>query len=140
MPYATLQDMIDRFGERELGQIAQGVALEVIDADRVERALADASAEIDGYVGTRYPLPLAPVPALLTRAACDVARYRLYDDAAPEEVRRRYEDVARLLRHIAEGTVSLGERPGTPTVPQVVQMVERSGNAVFRRRTDGGLR
>ena len=91
MPYATLQDMIDRFGERELGQIAQGVALEVIDADRVERALADASAEIDGYVGTRYPLPLAPVPALLTRAACDVARNRLYADAAPPAVRRRYE-------------------------------------------------
>ena len=45
-----------------------------------------------------------------------------------------------MRRHIAEGTVSLGERPGTPTVPQVVQMVERSGNAVFRRRTDGGLR
>lgn len=140
MPYATLQDMIGRFGERELGQIAQGYALEVIDAERVERALADAEAEIDGYVGTRYPLPIDPVPALLTRAACDVARYRLYDDAAPDEVRRRYEDVARVLRHIADGTVSLGTRPGTPTLPQEVQMVEHTGGALFRRRPGGGLR
>lgn len=138
--YASLQDMIDRYGEREIAQIAQGHALDVIDADRVDRALDDASGEIDGYVGTRYPLPLDPVPTLLRRTACDIARYRLYDDAAPDEVRRRYEDSTRVLRHIADGTVSLGERPGTPTIPQIVQIVEGSGNALFKRRPRGGLR
>lgn len=139
MPYANLQDLIDRFGERELGQVAQGAALDVIDADRVERAIDDASGEIDGYVGTRYPLPLEPTPTLLRRIACDIARYRLYDDAAPEEVRQRYEDCARVLRHIADGTVSLGERPGTPTIPQVCEVLENSGGALFRRRPGGGL-
>ena len=44
MPYAILQDLIDRFGEREIAQIAQGAALDVIDADRVERAYADVTA------------------------------------------------------------------------------------------------
>lgn len=108
MPYATTQDLIDRFGEEELLQLADRDGDGVIDAAVVERAAADADAEIEGYLVGRYALPLESVPPVLSRIACDMARYHLYDDLATETVRTRYEDARRLLESIAAGKVQLG--------------------------------
>ena len=114
MQYATVQDMTDRYGERELIELTDSDLLAVQPA-RAERALADAQAFADGFVGRVYRLPLigcrkpAPVPgnpgavevlppAQLTRCVCDVARYYLYDDLAPEhEVYLRYKAAEREL-------------------------------------------
>ena len=56
-------------------------------------------------------------PRILTRLACDIARYHLHDDLAPEhEVRRRYRAVIDVLTAIADGdillTCPLGDAPG----------------------------
>lgn len=110
MTYATQQDLIDRYGEEELVQLTdrtdppQGA----IDATVVARALADADHEINGYLAARYALPLASTPQVLVRLACDIARYRLYDDRATEAVTQRYRDAARFLEAIAKGQVNLG--------------------------------
>jgi phage gp36-like protein len=107
--YATQSDLVTRFGDTELIQLTdrQGTVGE-IDSAVVDRALLDADAEIDGYLAARYALPLASVPRLVLGAACDIARYRLYDDRATEQVTRRYEDAIKLLKLIAEGKVQLG--------------------------------
>lgn len=139
MPYATVADLITRFGEPEIEQLAGRTALDVIDAEVAERALADAAAEIDSYVGARYRLPFDPVPPLLGRLACDIARYRLYDDAAPEEIRRRYEDAVKLLTRIADGTVSFGVAVDAPTAPNEVVLAQPAQDAAARRRAWGGL-
>ena len=124
MIYATVQDMIDRFGEAELIQLTDPEIV-AVQAAKAERMLGDAQALVDGYVGRVYRLPLAgcgkpaPVPGdpgavqmvpppQLTRIACDVARYYLYDDIAPEhEVCLRYKAAERELGLIAEGKVVL---------------------------------
>jgi phage gp36-like protein len=108
MPYATQADLEARFGVDELIQLTDRAGTGVPDAAIVARALSDAAAEIDSYLASRYALPLSPVPAVLARIACDIARYRLWEDRASDEVRRRYEDARRLLESIAKGTVSLG--------------------------------
>lgn len=108
MPYATTQDLIDRFGEEEMLQLADRDGDGAIDAAVVDRAVADADAEIEGYLVGRYALPLASIPPVLARIACDIARYHLYDDLATETVRTRYEDARRLLESIAAGKVQLG--------------------------------
>ncbi|MGE0671966.1 MAG: gp436 family protein [Methylibium sp.] len=109
MSYAVKQDLIERFKEAELAQLTdpENAATE-IDDTTLDRALVDADAEIDGYLGGRYRLPLATVPRLLTNIACDIARYRLYDDRATEQVTTRYKDAVRLLEKIQKGDVSLG--------------------------------
>lgn len=110
MTYATQQDLIDRYGEEEIVQLTdradppQGA----IDATAVTRALEDASHEIDGYLAARYTLPLTTTPQVLVRLACDIARYRLYDDRATEAVTQRYRDAVRFLEAIARGQVNLG--------------------------------
>lgn len=111
--YANRLAMIDRYSEGELIQLTDRARLGVIDDAVLDQALLDADAEIDGYLAVRYTLPLASTPPVLLRIACDVARYRLYDDAATEEVRNRYTDAVKWLAAIARGLVSLGMPPTT---------------------------
>lgn len=110
MPYATRAEMIDRFSEAELIQLTDKGS---VRADRIvdavlNRALADASAEIDGYLAGRYTLPLAPVPANLPLLCCDIARYRLQHNEASEAVKDRYAAAIRFLTKVATGEIAIG--------------------------------
>lgn len=111
MPYATQADLVERFGETEIIQLSDRDRTGAIDSAVVTAKLADADAEIDAYLATRYTLPLASVPTVLKRVACDVARYHLFDDRVTDDVRRRYEDALRFLQAVAKGTVSIGVDP-----------------------------
>lgn len=118
MSYAVKQDMIDRFAESELVQLTDRSGTAVAINDTVlARALSDADAEIDGYLMGRYTLPLANTPRMLTSVACDIARYRLYDDRVTEQVEKRYDDAVKLLRLIGEGKISIGPNSSTDTTP-----------------------
>ena len=131
MIYATVQDMIDRFGEPEMIQLTDADELAAVKPARIELKLQDAHALADGYLGRVYALPLTgcakPVgvavelvpPPQLTRAVCDIARYYLYDDLAPEsEVYRRFKQATAELQAIADGKAALmcpwGGEPGAP--------------------------
>lgn len=123
MNYATQQDLVDRFGHDELVQLTDTDNLGDINATVVALALADADAEIDGYLVGRYTTPLATVPAIIVAYACDIARYRLHDDLATEHVRKRYEDAIRFLRSVAAGQVQLGVTdPTAGTIDQSPQV------------------
>lgn len=126
MPYATQADLTDRFGAPELAQRTNRTDGLTIDTVVLGRALVDADAEIDGYLSTRYSLPLASSPVVLVRLACDVARYRLYDDGVPTTVRQRYEDAVSLLKRLASGEVQLAGVSPAPAAGG-------SGNAVAAR-------
>ena len=80
---------------------------EVPDAEVIARAIADAEAEIDGYLAARYALPLAVVPPILSRLAAELARYFLRGTNANESERDRYGDVVRTLRAIGRGEMVL---------------------------------
>tara|TARA_B100002019_G_C21202070_1_gene564571 strand:+ start:652 stop:1059 length:408 start_codon:yes stop_codon:yes gene_type:complete len=112
MPYCTKADLIARFGEDELQAIARDANGEIDDA-AVDRACDDASGEIDGYVSAAgYPVPLSPVPRIVTAYACDIARYRLYDEHATDQVQKRYDDAVKFLRSVSRGEVKLGISTG----------------------------
>jgi phage gp36-like protein len=127
MSYTTLQELVDRYGEERLVQLTDRSMAEVIDQAVLLRAIADADAEIDGYLAARYRLPLASVPPVLTRIAPDIVFYRLHSDEAPEEVRTRYEDARRLLEGISRGSVGLGV-PETEDQPRPSLASASSGN------------
>jgi phage gp36-like protein len=122
MPYATQQDMIDRFEEAELIQLTDHENTGTVNVVVLGQALADADALIDGYLASRYTLPLAIVPKTIVRMACEIARYFLYDNLAPDEVRRRYEDAEKFLAALAKGSITLGPDPddaGSAGAPEV---------------------
>ncbi|NQY77424.1 MAG: DUF1320 domain-containing protein [Halomonas sp.] len=113
MPYCTQADLIERFGESELLAIARDESGMAIDTAVVERACEDASGEIDGYVSAAgYPVPLSPVPRIVIANTCDIARYRLYDEHATDQVQKRYDDAVKFLRSVSRGEVKLGISTG----------------------------
>lgn len=126
MTYATQADMVERFGHEELAQRTDRFEGLTIDEVVLGRALADADAEIDGYLATRYALPLARTPAVLVRLACDITRYQLFGDKVPDSVRQRYEDAVGVLKRLAAGSVQLA---GVNAVPAL----GGAGNAVAVR-------
>jgi phage gp36-like protein len=100
--YATEADLVARFGE-EIGNLK----LMVSNPTFVDDAIQDATEEINGHIGDRYPLPLPNVPSNLKRMACDIARYRLYFQQPTEEVRKRYEDAIAFLKRVADNKAHL---------------------------------
>ena len=107
MDYARLPDLYARFGEREINQIADIDRTGTADAVLVDRALSDAAAEIDAALLGRYALPVATVPDLLRRIACDLARYFLYADQPGKEVEARAKNAREMLLWIASGKLKL---------------------------------
>lgn len=140
MPYTSRPLLEERFGLDELIQRTDKFVPytgAVVDSV-LDRAIADADAEIDGYVGARYALPLPdPVPPVLVPIACDIARYRLFDDSVTEIVRQRYEDAIARLKDIAAGRLSLGIDPAQVEAAQVGVRV-RAPAKVFSDELLGG--
>lgn len=134
MAYATQDDLVDRFGETELAQLADLIGNGEIDPAVVGRALGDADAEIDAALLGRYALPLAGVPPLLVRVACDLARETLYADHPHDEVKERAKRARDVLAGIAAGKLRLDAAVPTQADPaaNLVEMV--SG----RRKTPFG--
>lgn len=120
--YATLADMISRFGEEQLVQLTDRLSNGVIDEAVINQAISDASALVDGYLSGRYPVPLSPAPAILVGYACDLARYNLFPDANLDDsntVRIRQRDAIRFLELVGQGKLSLGKTPvATASLPQ----------------------
>lgn len=141
MTYASQQDLIIRFGEEEITQLSDRNRDGAIDVDVLTTALNDADHEIDSYLAGNYILPLPEVPPLLVRLAADIARYRLFDDVVPDEVRNRYTDAVRLLRGLADGSVSLGiSTASAPGATGEVIAVVPSNPSNWSRSPNGGIR
>jgi phage gp36-like protein len=108
MPYATQADILERYGEDVLYALADRNRDGTLDEEAISRALVDATAEIDSYLASRYPLPLSATPKIVVILCADIALYRLSPDHVTEERRKRYEDAVKMLRLISDGKMSLG--------------------------------
>lgn len=132
MDYATRSDLEKQLAPAEVVQLADDDGDGVADAGVIERALADAEAEINAYLGTRYRLPLATVPELIRRLTVDLALWHLYRrrDLATEARSKQHDDAVALLKRLADGTVTLGLAPSQQETPPPSIV---SGDRVFTR-------
>lgn len=140
MPYISHAQLAERPGARELAQVATAEHLPLVDyalmeatllggdrsawaaediaaADdallRIDDAVNDAQATIDGFLGVRGYLPLDPVPAIVSTWARAITRYYLHQDRIrtdekSDPIVRDYRDALRLLELTAAGKFSLG--------------------------------
>lgn len=95
------------FGATEASEL-EGAA-----TGRITQALASATATADSYLATRYATPVESVGDVLRRAVLDIARFSLWDNRAPDEVRTRYEDALRWLRDVSAGKATLTTATGS---------------------------
>lgn len=106
--YVTEAGFERRFGQDELSDLLR-------PGHSFGQVENEAASMVDGYLAARYVLPLVNVPDLVRALVADIARYRLWDEAAPEEVRRRFESAMQQLRDLAAGKVLLPpDAAGTP--------------------------
>jgi phage gp36-like protein len=132
MPYITTAQYDDAFGNAELADLTA--------QSGIEFAIAEASAAslINGYLASRYTLPLAEVPDMVRGWALDITRYRLWSDQAPEEVRRRYEDALQQLRDLAARKIDLP--PGSNGIAPASGFVIDGYSAARVFTDDAGLK
>ena len=93
MPYCTKTQLIDQFGETELRQLTDRDKTGSIDDNVLNNAIDAAAREIDGYLRSRYALPLSQAQideSALPEKAGDIVRHFLYGKKVPEEVLNRY--------------------------------------------------
>lgn len=106
--YASQQTIVDIYGQAFLDDL---LPADIADpADTVEKALASASAEIDGYLSARYSLPLSIAPKVLERPAIDVTAYILANRASrlTTTIEDRYDQAIEFLTKLSTGKAGLG--------------------------------
>lgn len=115
MSYATVQDVLERYGEDELWGIAGDDGEGNLNEAAIVTALEDASEEIDSALRVRYRLPLATVPAVVKRICIDLAVALVPTNGAAmsEIIEAREKRANTRLNEIARGTrqLDLAEAP-----------------------------
>lgn len=109
MPYITLAQLSDRFGDDALVALTDRapVPTGLVDSDVIDRAVADADAVIDGYLARRYALPLVDAQPLLTDIAGALVIWKLHTSQPDPKVEADYKAALAQLRDISAGTIAL---------------------------------
>lgn len=126
MAYIATADLITRFGETEVRELSDRARppLGQIDEAVCARAIGDATAVVDRYIGGRYLVPLtAPLPLDIARVAADIARYFLHDAGAPDQVRQHYTDALGWLEAVGRGRIDLVAADGSMVPPKAAPSV-----------------
>jgi phage gp36-like protein len=107
VPYATLNDLVDRAGDAEILQVADRDGDDVADAPVIAAALDTTDHSINGYLAVRYAMPLTAVPPIVVGWAVSIARYLLHRDGAPEHVVRDYKQALVELEKAGAGKIDV---------------------------------
>ncbi len=104
MAYCTESDLLSLIPVKELAELTTDSG-DTPDSQVVAEAIDRADAEIDAYLGSRYALPLSPVPDQVKGLSMDMALYHLYSrrSVAPPVRRQKYEAALSFLKLIAAG-------------------------------------
>ena len=110
--YCT-QDDIQNSGipEDDLIQLTDDNDQGVVDAAVVAKAISRADEMIDGYLRSRYDVPIDPVPGMLNTLAIDLVVYFIYGHRphidTPERITTAFRDAKSELQKMQTGTIQL---------------------------------
>ena len=94
MAYCSADEVIDMLKDDILNPIIGNAYIDDLEQRRsvirplAEDAIRDADAEIDGYLMKRYPVPMSPAPAVISKYSRDIAIYNLVSRAGIDEGER----------------------------------------------------
>ncbi|MBO6553253.1 MAG: DUF1320 family protein [Roseitalea sp.] len=143
--YATADDIAKLHGAAFVETLTERDEADGADVD-LDRALAQASAEIDSYAGRYYTVPLASPPDFITRYCVDIAVYILSAQAnfLTEQIEDRYEKIVAHLTKIANDKAVL---PGQERIRDISEgdgegaggVMFESDAALFDRASTGDI-
>ncbi len=130
--YLTREEILNEISADTLALITSNDG-SLIDWDKVDKAIQDASAVIDSYLSSRYSVPLSTVPRLIKKICSDLTIYELYQSAisnnyiaeTPEGIKERHDKAMEILKDISagkagiEGLSETGEQITDPTTSKI---------------------
>lgn len=143
MAYAAIADMQKRIAGHLLEQLAPAVAPATLDNDRINTAIADADALIDGYLGSRYAVPFTTVPPLIKKLSVDIAIYYLHQGyqelKMPEGVKERYDDAIRSLEELKSGEILLAGSTSAAALSAFIRTNKTADDRIFTAESLAGM-
>ena len=118
--YCTSEEVLEMIKEDMMGVIIGDEYIEDEEERRrrmtelADAAVADACAEIDGYLAKRYSVPFTRTPKVLNKFAKDIAVYNLVSRTGIDEGERektyltRYNAAVSFLLNVAKGVIDIG--------------------------------
>lgn len=107
MPYASLDDLIERAGLDEIRDVADRDLDGTPDPAVIEAALIHADNTVNGYARVQYDLPFATVPDLVRTWSVSIARYFLHRQGPPDYIVRDWKEAISALKDVAAGRLQL---------------------------------
>lgn len=155
MGYCTVADVRELVKDDMFNSILGDVYIDESDADAAakkeaditaltESAIADADAEIDGYLSKRYSVPYAEPPAVLKKFSKDIAAYNLVsrkgvnEDDPEKTYLTRYNSAIKFLTMVAEGKIDIGSAKEDPGKTAAEGFHFRSSRRLFSRESMRG--
>lgn len=150
MAYCTVEEIIKMLKTDMIDYILGNDYIED-EAERIEKvtplakeAIADADAEIDGYLAKRYSVPFTKVPKTLNKFSKDIAIYNLVSRKGIDESDRektylnRYNAAIKFLENVAKGLIDIGvDENSTKNAAQTGFSI-KSSERLFSRNTMKG--
>jgi phage gp36-like protein len=138
MAYCTESDLLTLIPQQELAELTADSG-DTPDSQVVAEAINLADAEIDSYLGSRYALPLTPVPDQVKGLSMDMTLYHLYSrrSVAPSVRQQKYETALSFLKQVAAGEAVVEGASELLTETEQVQSEFSSATRVFSRTTQG---
>ncbi len=115
MAYSTQADLEKELESEQLVQLADDNDDGIADVAVIADVIAKSDGIIDGYLGTRYTVPVTPVPDLVRGFSVAIAIYRLFGrrNQKNDARTRAYDDALKMLAAISRGTATLGVSEST---------------------------
>ena len=142
MAYATVADMVARFGAAEMVRAStpDGADAVLLVPAPIMTALQEASVTIDTYLRKRYRVPLdLPAPSEIQRACCLMARYDLSlggERNPSEQTKQNRDETVSWLKGIARGDMTLDLAEVAPGDESFATFQSR--DQVFQDQTPSG--
>lgn len=139
-PYLSAQAFVERVGLDDAIRLTDTIGTGRIEVARLQGALTDAQAEVDGYLAAKYLTPLSTVPALVSTMVYDIALARLWGGAPPAGVTEARNNARKQLLDIAKGMLTLpGAELLTAATVNENPVLVVTGDRLFTRDTLRGF-
>lgn len=117
--YCDVQDIKDDLTEKVVAQLSNDENPNVVNEEIVRKYISESTQLIDGFLRSRYSLPLEKEHSIIKKVCVDVVKYELYKRRGKvfDNIQNLYKDGISTLEKIQKGMIILDEgtaetRPG----------------------------
>ena len=117
--YCDVQDIRDDLTEKVVAQLSNDENPNEVNEEIVSKYISESTQLIDGFLRSRYSLPLEKEHSIIKKVCIDVVKYELYKRRGKvfDNIQNLYKDGISTLEKIQKGMIILDEgtaetRPG----------------------------